>query len=90
MGIYPFNAMVNALVWYPVGLQAPKGTDPHETVVAHAVELSNGIGRLRDPKLIRDMAADVAKIQSQAAWDKRGQDMANVNEGCLVANISWR
>ena len=82
--------MVNAVIWFSVGLQAPKGGDPLDTVVTHAVEIRKSMDKLKDPKLIRDMAADVAKIQSQVAWDKRGQDMANVNESCLVVNIGWK
>jgi len=82
--------VVNAVIWFPVGLQASKGVDPRDTVVAHAAELRKGMGKLKDPRLVRDMVTDVAKIQSQVAWDKSGQDMALVNEGCLVVNVALR
>ena len=87
MGVYPVNAVVNAVIWFPVELRAPKGADPRDVIVAHAAEIRNGMGRLKDPKVVRDLAADVAKIQSQVAWDKSGQDMANVDEGSLVVNV---
>ena len=90
MGIYPVNAVVNAVIWLPVGLQAPKGADPYDSVAAHAAEICKSMDKLKDPKSIKDMAADLAKIQSQVAWDKNGQDMANVSEDCLVVNITWR
>ena len=82
--------MVNAVIWFPVRLQASKGTDSRGTVVAHAVELRKGMEKLKDLKFIGDLVAGVAKIQSQVAWDKRGQDMANVNERCLVVNVTTR
>ena len=90
MGIYPANAAVNAVIWLSVGLKAPKGANPCDNVVAHAAEIRKSMDKLMDPKSIKDMAADLAKIQSQVAWDKNGQDMANVSEGCMVANITCR
>jgi len=90
MGIYPANAVVNAVIWLPVGLQAPKGADSCDSVVAHAAEIRKSMDKLEDPSSIKDLATDLAKIQSQVAWDKNGQDMANVNEGSLVVNITWR
>ena len=90
MGIYPVNAVLNAVIWLPARLQVSKGVDPRDSVLAHATEISKSREKLKDPKTVKDMAADVAKIQSQVAWDKSGQDMANVNEACLVANIFWR
>jgi len=88
MGIYPVNAVVNAIFWLPTGLsQAPKGTDPRDSILADAVEIRKSMDKLKDPKLVRNMAADVASIQSQVAWDKNGQDVASANEGCLIANI---
>ena len=90
MGIHPVNAVLNAIIWLPVELRAPKGAHPCDTIAAHAVELRKGVGKLKDPRLVRDMAAGVAKIQSRVAWDKSGQDMANVNGSCLVANVFWK
>jgi len=82
--------VLNAVIWFSVGLQAPKGADSRDAIAAHAVDLRNSMYKLKDPKLVMDMVADVAKIQSQVAWDKSGQDMANVNESSLVANAAWR
>jgi len=89
LGIYPINAVVNAVIWLSMVLQAPKGADLRDTAVAHAAEIRKSMDKLKDPKLVRDMAADVAKIQSQIAWDKNCQDMANANESCLVVNVIW-
>jgi len=89
MGIYPTNA-VNAVVYLSTGLQIPNGVDPRDTVVTHAAELRKGMGELKDPRLVRDMAAGLAKIQSQVAWDKNGQDMANMSDDCLIVNIALR
>jgi len=82
--------VANALIWFPVELQAPKGADPRDTIAAHAADIRKGMAKLKNPKLVMDLATDAAKIQSQVAWDKKGQDMANVNEGCLVVNVTWR
>jgi len=82
--------VVNAVIWLSTGLRAPKGADLRDSVLAHAAEIRKSMDKFKDPKLIRDMAANVAKIQSQVAWDKCGQDIANANGGCLVANIFWR
>ena len=90
MGIYPVNAVVNAVIWLLMELRAPKEADPRDAVVAHAAEIHKSMGKLKDPRLVRAMVADVARIQSQVAWDKDGQDMANANESCLVANVFWK
>ena len=82
--------MVNALAWLPVELQVPKGTESRDIVVAHAAEIRKSMDRFKGPELIISMAADLAKIQSEVAWDKCGQDMANVNETCLVVNATTR
>ena len=82
--------MVNALLWLPVRVQAPKGANIHDTVLAYTAQISKEMEKLKHPGLVRDMVADLAKLQSQVAWDKNGQDMANVDEGCLVTNIAWR
>jgi len=90
MGIYPVNAVVNAVVWLSAGLQVQKGVDPCDSVLAHAAEIRKSREKLKDPKVIKDMVADVGRIQSRVAWDKCGQDVANTNEGSLVVNILWR
>jgi len=82
--------VVNAVIWLSTRLQITKGADFRVTIVDHAAEIRKSMDKLKDPMFVRDMAADVAKIHSQVAWDKDGQDMANVNESCLVANIFWR
>jgi len=87
MGIYPVNAVVNAILWLSAGLQVSKGTDPRDSILADAAEIRKSMDKLKDPKLVRNMAADVASIQSQVAWDKNGQGVASANEGCLIANI---
>ena len=82
--------MVNAVIWLLAELQAPKRANLRDTVVAHAAEIRKSMDKLKDPRSVRDMVADVAKIHSQVAWDKDGQDVSTVNEGCLVTNILWR
>lgn len=90
MGIYPDNAVVNAIVWLSTRLQVLKGVDLHDDVLACAAEIRKSLGKLKDPAFIKDMAADVAKIQSQVAWDKAGQDMPTAKEGSLIVNNIWR
>jgi len=62
MGIYPDNAVVNAIFWLSIKLQASKGVDLRDGVLACAVEIRKSLGMLKDPMFINDMAADVAKI----------------------------
>jgi len=90
MGIYPVNAVVNAIIWLSTGLQVLKRADPRDSVLADAAEIRKSMDKLKDPKFIRDMAANVARVHSQVAWDKCGQDMANADESCLVVNILRR
>ena len=90
MGIYPVNAVVNAIFWLPTGLQVSKGVGPHDDVLTNATEIRKSLGRLKEPMFIKDMAADVVKIQSQVAWDKAGQDLATAKEGFLIVNNVWR
>lgn len=90
MGIYPENAVVNAIFWLSTGLKVPESVDPHDGVLAWATELRKSLGRLKDPRFVKDMAADVAKIQSQVAWDKKGQDLPAAKEGCLIVNNLWK
>jgi len=89
MGIYPLNAVVNAVVVLPMGLQLPEGVDAHHDVLACATEIRKSLEKLKDPKLmIKDLVTDFAKIQSQAAWNKSG--LAPPEEGCLTVNITRR
>ena len=53
-------------------------------------EVGAGMDKLKDPRSVRDIATDVAKIHSLSALDKDGQDVSSVDEGCLVTNILWR
>jgi len=88
MGVYPVNAVVNAIVWVSTGSQVLQRAHPRDSVLAYASEIRKSVEKLKDPRFIKDMVADVAKIQSQVAWDKSGQDIGSAREGCLIASIS--
>jgi len=88
MGVHRVNAMANVVVRLSVGIQVPEGVDLRGVVSAYATEIRKPLEKMRDPMFVRDMVADLAKIQSQVAWDKNGQDIASPKEGCLIANIS--
>ena len=88
MGIHRVNAMANAVIWLSAGIQIPEGADLRVAVLAYATEMRKPLEKLRDPMFVRDMAMDLAKIQSQVAWGKNGQDIGSAKEGCLIANVS--
>lgn len=90
MGIYPGNAVVNAIFWLSTGIKVSNDLNAHDSVVACAIELRKSLGRLKEPGFIKDMAADLGKIQSQVAWDKMGQDLPAAKEGCLIVNNRWK
>lgn len=90
MGIYPGNAVVNAIFWLSTGLKVPSDLDPHDSVLAWATELRKSLRKRKDPRFIKDMVADLAKIQSQIAWNKEGQDLPAAKEGCLSVNNQWK
>ena len=90
MGIYPVNAVVNAIIWLPTNVQVPESVDPHDSVSMCATQIHESLGRLKDPGFIKDMAANVARIQSRAAWDKKGQDIPTAKDGCLIVNNTWK
>lgn len=90
MGIYPDNAAVNAIIWLSIDLEAPNDLNPHDSVLAWATGIRKSLGRLKDPKFIKDMAADMAKVQAQVAWDVKGQDIPAAKEGCLIVNNLWK
>src|SRR5579872_5224221 len=90
MGMYPENAVVNAIFWLSTNFQVPENSSPHESVLAFATEIRKSLGNLKDPEFIEDMAAGVAKMQSQIAWDKKCQDVPSAKEGCLIVNNTWR
>jgi len=87
MGIHPVNAVANAIVWLSAELQVPKDADLRDAVLACATEIRKPFEKLKNPRCVRDMATDLAKIQSQVTWDKNGQDFASAKEGCLIVNI---
>jgi hypothetical protein len=90
MGIYPENAVVNAIVWLSTGIQVAKDIDARDSVLACATEIRKSLGKLKNPGFIKDMAAEVAKIQSQIAWEKKGQDLTTAKEGFLIVNNIWK
>jgi len=82
------NTMANVVVWLCVRIQIPRGVDLRGVILAYATEMRKPLEKLKDPTFVRDMATDLAKIQSQVAWDKSGQDIGSAKEGCLIVNIS--
>jgi len=88
MGIYPLNAAVNAFIYLSTGLQLSNGVDLHDGVLTCATEIRKSLEKLKDPRLIEDMATNLAKTQSQAAWNKGSQDPSK--DGCLFMNITRR
>jgi len=88
MGIYPPNAAVNAIGLLSIGLQLPRGIDPHDDVLSCATEIRKSLEKLKDPRLVEDIVTDFARIQSQSAWNKNSQGPSK--EGCLVMNITRR
>jgi len=88
MGIYPLNAAVNAFIYLSVGLQLSNGGDPRDDVLSCATEIRKSLGKLKDPRLVEDMAADFARMQSRIAWNKSSQRPPK--EGRLVMNITRR
>ena len=90
MGIYPVNAVVNAIFWLPTGPKVMRGVDPYDDVLANATEIRKSLDKLKDPVFVGEMAAGVAKIQSQVAWGKSSQDIANPREGYMIVNIGRR
>ena len=90
MGIYPDNAVLNAIFWLPARLGNTKGVNPRDSVLAHATEIRKSLKRLNDPEFIKDMAAGLAKLQSEVSWDKVGQDLPSAMEGCMIVNNLWK
>ena len=88
MGIYPPNAVLNAIVLLPTGVQLSRGVDPHEDVLTCATEIRKSLEKLRDPRLIEDMAADFARMKSHSAWN-RGSELLS-EEGHLIMNVTRR
>lgn len=90
MGVYPDRAAVNAIIWLPAHLPTLKSVNSHESVLRCATSIRESVNRLKDHGFVGDMAAGVAKLQSQAAWEKKGQDISSAKEGCLIVNNTWK
>jgi len=88
MGIHQVNAMANAVIWLSAGIHIPEGVDLRGAVLACAAEVRRPLEKLKDPMFVKEMAADLAKVQSQVAWDKTCQDIGSAQEGHLIANVS--
>ena len=89
MGIYPDNAVVNAILWFSMGIQS-SDIDPCDSVLACVTEIRKSLGSLKNPEFVADMVGGVAKIQSQVSRDRKGQDIAAAKEGCLIINNTWK
>ena len=73
MGIYPANAAANTFVYLLIERQLSKVVDPHGDVLACAVEIHKALQKPKDPKSLKDMITDFAKLQSDDAWNKCAQ-----------------
>lgn len=89
MGIYPDNAVANAILWFSMGIQG-SDIDPSNSVSACATKIRKSLGRLKNPGFVADMVGGVAKMQSQVSWDRKGQDIAAAKEGHLIVNNTWK
>jgi len=86
MGVFPLNAMANAISHLSIGLQLLRGVDPHDDVLIRATEIRKSLEQLKDPRVIKDMAAEFAGIRAKSAWSRSTQGPSR--EGCLVMNIT--
>lgn len=86
MGIYPVNAVANAIVWLSIGIQVSKGINPYDGVLACVAAIRESPERLKDPGFITAVAVDLAKIQSQVSWNNKSQDVATAEESFLIVN----
>lgn len=82
--------MVNAIIWLPTRVQILNGSDPRDSILAIATGIRASIAKLKNPGFIEDMAAGVAKIQSEVSWAKACQDIATAKEGHLIVNNIWK
>ena len=93
MGIYPLNAALNAIVLLAMAerLQVSEGVDLRDGVLAWVTEIRKSLARLKDPKLLKDVATDLAKRLSRTAWAKGGlRDVLIAKEGLLGVNNIWK
>lgn len=88
--MYPHNVVANSIVWLSAHIPVSKPVDPRDSVLLYATKMRESLGRLKNPEFVKDMAADVAKILSQVAWDKKCQDVSMPREGCLIVNNTWK
>ena len=88
MGVFPPNAMANAIGHLSIGLQLPRRVDPCDDVLTSAIEIRKSLEQLKDPRVIKDMAADFSGIWAKSAWDRNTQGPSK--EGCLFMNITRR
>jgi len=86
MGIYPNNAVANALVYHLIECQLSKEADPRDDVLACAVEIHKGLQKAKDPKYVEDVVTDFAKMQSDNAWNKMAPGAPI--QGCLFVNTN--
>ena len=89
MGIYPLNAILNAIVWLSTTTrpQVPKGVDPRDGVLAWVTEIRKSLARLKDPRFLKDTVIDLAKRLSHTAWVKGSlSDLLIEREGLLLVN----
>lgn len=90
MGIYPLNAVLNAVFWLPAPLQDSKAADTRDSILTCATDVRKSLKKLKDPEFIKDMAAGLSKIQSDVSWDKAGQDLPAAMDGCMIVNNHWK
>ena len=93
MGLYPLNAILNAIVWVSTttGPQVSKGVDIRDGILACATEIRKSLARLKNPEFLKETVADLAKRLSRTAWDKGGlADILIVEEGHMCVNNTWR
>lgn len=90
MGIYPGNAVLNAIFWLPAQIQYTKDLGLRDRILANATKIRESLKKLRNPGYIKDMAASLARIQSEVSWDKMGQDLPSAMEGCMIVNNLWK
>ena len=69
------------------GLQLSRRADPHNDILVCATEIRKSQEKLKDHRLIKDTAADWARILSWIAWDRSRR---NIIESSLIVNVSRR
>ena len=90
MGIYPLNAVVNAVFFLPTRLQDLRATNIRDSILTCVTEIRKSLKDLKNPEFVKDMVAGGAKVESDVAWDKMGQDLQESMEGCMTMNSLWK